>query len=95
MRSGLVCAAVLVAATLWAGTASAAPISGTPVPPSQPLLSKVATFVCARDDSGWHYMRGHRRVSCRPVRPKGVGWGWHCEGRRCGWWHRHDRRFYD
>jgi len=95
MHSGLVSAAVLVATTLWAGTAGAAPISSPRTPAVQPLVDKVATFVCVRDDSGWHYMRGHRRVTCRPVRPNGAYWGWHCEGRRCGWWHRHERRFYD
>ncbi len=96
MHSGLVSAGVLVAATLWAGTAGAAPIGGgTRAPSAQPLVNKVATFVCARDDNGWHYMRGHRRVTCRPARPRGADWGWHCEGRRCGWWHRHERRYYD
>jgi hypothetical protein len=95
MNTRLVSAAVLAAATLWAGTAGAAPIGGTRAPQAEPLLSKVATFVCARDDRGWHYMRGSRRVTCRPARPRGSHWGWHCEGRRCGWWHRHERRFND
>ena len=38
-------------------------------------------------------MRGNRRSTCRPVRPSGRDWGWRCEGPRCGWWHRHDRRW--
>ena len=59
------------------------------------LVSKVATFVCIRDDRGWHYMRGERRVTCRPVRPKGAFWNWHCEGPRCGWWHPKERRWGD
>jgi hypothetical protein len=96
MKSRYFSAAVLAAATLWAGTAGAAPIgAGTRGPQAEPILSKVATFVCARDDRGWHYMRGSRRVTCRPVRPRGPHWGWHCEGPRCGWWHRHERRFND
>jgi hypothetical protein len=97
MKPHLVSAAVLAAATLWAGTAAAAPIAGGagPAPGAEPLVSKVATFVCVRDDRGWHYMHGQRRVSCRPVRPRGEHWGWRCEGPRCGWWHRHERRFYD
>ena len=96
MKSHLVSAALLATATLWTGAAVAAPIgSASAAPGAEPLVSKVATFVCVRDDRGWHYMHGQRRVSCRPVRPKGVAWGWHCEGPRCGWWHRHERRFYD
>jgi hypothetical protein len=95
MKPHLVSAALLAAATLWTGAAIAAPIGSSAVPGAEPLVSKVATFVCVRDDRGWHYMRGERRVSCRPVRPRGVAWGWHCEGPRCGWWHRHERRFYD
>ena len=75
MHSALVSAVVLVATAL-AGTAIAAPISGgTRAPATQPLLGKVGTFVCMRDDSGWHDMRGHRRVTCQPARPKGAYWG--------------------
>jgi hypothetical protein len=97
MKSSLISAAVLAVATLWAGTAGAAPIGNgaTLAPGAEPLVSKVAAFVCVRDDRGWHYMRGERRTTCRPVRPRGAHWGWHCEGPRCGWWHRHERRFYD
>jgi len=96
MKTRLLGAAVLAAATLWAGTAGAGLIgAGTRAPEAEPLLSKVATFVCARDDRGWHYMHGSRRVTCRPVRPHGVHWAWHCEGPRCGWWHRHEHRFHD
>jgi len=59
------------------------------------LIDKTATYVCIRDDRGWHYMRGTRRVVCRPARPQGAFWGWKCEGPRCGWWHRNDRRWHD
>jgi hypothetical protein len=58
------------------------------------LVTKAATFVCERDDRGWRYMRGDRRVTCRPARPSGRDWGWRCEGPRCGWWHRHERRWH-
>jgi hypothetical protein len=96
MKAILLSATVLAASTLWMGPASAAPIANkTAAPDAGSLLSKIATFVCVRDDRGWHYMHGHRRVTCRPVRPKGASWGWHCDGPRCGWWHRHERRFYE
>jgi len=95
MKSLLASAVLLGAATLLAGPSSAAPIGGGQAPDAQSLITKVATFVCVRDDRGWHYMRGERRTSCRPVRPRGNYWAWHCEGPRCGWWHRHERRFFD
>jgi hypothetical protein len=92
----MIAGAFLALATLT-GSASAAPLGSvidTQVG-GQGLVTPVATFVCRRDDRGWHYMRGHRRVTCRPARPRGVGWGWHCEGRRCGWWHARDHRWGD
>jgi hypothetical protein len=96
MKAILLSAAVLAASTLWVGTAGAAPIANNRAAPgAESLLSKIATFVCVRDDRGWHHMRGERRVTCRPARPKGAAWGWHCDGPRCGWWHRHERRFYE
>ena len=58
----------------------------------------IASFDCRRDDRGWHYMRGERRLTCRPDRPReGAAnlWGWRCEGPRCGWWHQKDRRWHD
>ena len=72
----------------------AAPRAPMPVATDEGSISKAATFVCQRDDRGWHYMRGDRRVTCRPVRPSGRDWGWRCEGPRCGWWHRHEKRWH-
>jgi hypothetical protein len=48
-----------------------------------------------RDERGWHYMNGQRRVICRPARPRGNFWNWRCEGPRCGWWHRNERRWFN
>jgi hypothetical protein len=88
--------AVLVGACISATVTAAAPIGGAiGGRSSEGLVTKTATYVCTRDDRGWHYMRGERRVTCRPVRPKGAFWGWRCEGPRCGWWHRNDRRWHD
>ena len=89
--------ALLVGACISATVAAAAPIGGAAGgrPNEQGLVTKAATYVCTRDDRGWHYMRGERRVTCRPVRPRGALWGWRCEGPRCGWWHRNDRRWHD
>jgi hypothetical protein len=58
------------------------------------LTSSIAV-VCVRDTTGWHYMRGTRRVVCRPVKPKGAHWAWHTEGGRSGWWHSKNRRWND
>ena len=32
-------------------------------------MTTAAAFDCRRDDRGWHYKRGERRVTCRPARP--------------------------
>ena len=74
-------------AILWASPSAAVPLTGN-APQTETITTTVATFVCTRDERGWHYMRGDRRVTCRPARPEGRFWGWHCEGPRCGWWHR-------
>lgn len=81
-------------AILWAAPSAAAPLTGN-APRTETLTTTVATFVCTRDDRGWHYMRGDRRVTCRPAHPGGRFWAWHCEGPRCGWWHRNEHRWYD
>jgi hypothetical protein len=86
--------ALVVGAGLFSVSATAAPVSRAPLSGDQ-LVTPAATFVCTRDDRGWHYMRGQRRVTCRPVRPRGAAWGWRCEGPRCGWWHRNNRRWHD
>jgi hypothetical protein len=80
-----------------AGQAIAAPIGANKSVGAEGLVSKVATYVCSRDDRGWHYMRGSHRMKCRPAIPHGGAkvWGWRCEGPRCGWWHRHDHRWND
>jgi hypothetical protein len=82
--------------TGFAGSASAAPLGATGNGlAGETLMTNVATYVCIRDDRGWHYMRGQRRITCRPARPTGAGWGWRCEGPRCGWWHRNNHRWHD
>jgi hypothetical protein len=81
-------------AILWAAPSAAVPLTGS-TPQTENITTKVATFVCSRDEHGWHYMRGDRRVTCRPARPEGRFWAWHCDGPRCGWWHRNERRWYD
>jgi hypothetical protein len=80
----------------FAGSASAGPLGGSMDRLNgENLTTRVATFVCSRDDRGRHYMRGSNRVTCRPARPRGADWGWRCEGPRCGWWHRHNNRWHD
>jgi hypothetical protein len=86
--------ALVVGAGVFAAAATAAPVSRAPLSGDQ-LVTPAATYVCGRDDRGWHYMRGQRRVTCRPARPRGALWGWRCEGPRCGWWHRQNRRWHD
>lgn len=83
--------------TALATSAGAAPIGHHGLGAEPAAATKVATYVCVRDDRGWHYMRGNRRVVCRPAVPDGGArvWGWHCEGRRCGWWHRREHRWND
>ena len=61
----------------------------------QSLVRTVASINCTRDDRGWRYMRGERRVTCRPSRSSGAYWGWRSEGGRSGWWHRRDNRWHD
>jgi hypothetical protein len=65
---------------------------------AQDQVVPIATDDCRRDDRGWHYMRGERRTTCRPARPReGAAsfWGWKCDGPRCGWWHQKERRWHD
>ena len=63
--------AVLVGACISATVTAAAPIGGAiGGRSSEGLVTKTATYVCTRDDRGWHYMRGERRVTCRPVAPR-------------------------
>ena len=82
----------LIVASSVSTAAFAMPV-GRAQPAEGALVSKVATYECVRDERGWHYMRGPRRVTCRPVRPKGTFWMWRCEGPRCGWWHRNEHRW--
>jgi hypothetical protein len=76
------------------GSAAASPLSADK-PSAESAITRIATYVCIRDDRGWHYMRGERRTTCKPVRPSGKDWGWKCEGPRCGWWHRGEKRWND
>jgi hypothetical protein len=94
MKIAYVIGALLIGGS-FASLASAAPLTGKQAAADKSLVSKVATFICTRDDHGWHYMRGDARVTCRPVRPSGAMWGWRCEGPRCGWWHRNEHRWND
>jgi hypothetical protein len=91
--------ALLAMGVLSAGPSLAAPAgSAAHRVTSQNLAAPVATFDCRRDERGWHYLRGERRVTCRPARPTEGGahlWGWRCEGPRCGWWHQNERRWHD
>jgi len=90
-------ACALATLVSFAGAAAAAPLSTASSGPSADngLVSKTAAYVCIRDDRGWHYMRGKHRVVCRPARPRGTFWLWHCEGPRCGWWHKREHRWND
>jgi hypothetical protein len=91
--------ALLAGGVLATGPSLAAPVGSTSHrPATENVATPVATFDCRRDDRGWHYMRGERRVTCRPERPsEGAArlWGWRCEGPRCGWWHQNERRWHD
>jgi hypothetical protein len=87
--SGSFAFAIVTATSVMAG-----PSAPATAPTDGSLVTKTATFVCERDERGWRYMRGDRRVTCRPARPAGRDWGWRCEGPRCGWWHRHERRWH-
>ena len=42
---------------------------------------------CVWVDNRWTYERGGKRLVCRPDRPTGLGWQWHREGERYGWYH--------
>jgi hypothetical protein len=86
---------VFILSSGLATAALAGPAPGQRPATNEALISKVADYVCIRDERGWHHMRGTRRVVCKPVRPRGAFWGWRCEGPRCGWWHRNDRRWHD
>ena len=51
---------------------------------------------CEWAPGGWHRHDGRgRRADCRPRRPAGIGWFWHSEGGKIGWYHRGDRRWWD
>ena len=95
MKTVLTASAIAILAG-FAGSASASPLGGSlDRLQGENLTTRVVTYVCIRDDSGWHHMRGARRITCRPARPRGAFWGWRCEGPRCGWWHRDNRRWHE
>lgn len=83
----------LALGSLLALASSANALTLAPIATGDSIVSKTAGIVCGRDDRGWHYMRGDRRIVCRPARPRGRDWGWHTEGGRSGWYHRRDRRW--
>jgi hypothetical protein len=91
----LVASSFLLVAAAWANTATASSFNVDKPSVDKSAITKVATYVCVRDDRGWHYMRGERRITCRPAHPGGKEWGWRCEGKRCGWWHRGEKRWHD
>lgn len=88
----MIATAALFAGLATAASAGPAGLADRPVVDAG-LTTKVATMICVRDDRGWHQMRGSRRVTCRPARPRGAEWGWRCDGPRCGWWHRKENRW--
>ena len=94
----LLLASIFAVSSLATMTGSALALTGSkssaPVESASEALP-VATLVCTRDDRGWRYMRGDRRVTCRPARPRGAEWIWRSEGGRSGWWHRRDNRWND
>jgi hypothetical protein len=58
--------ALLAIGVLSGGPSVAAPAGSTGHRPATEILATpVVTYECRRDDSGWHYMRGERRVTCR------------------------------
>ena len=90
----LVASSILILAAAC-GSVSASPVTGEKLSGDSIAVTRIAGYVCSRDDRGWHYMRGERRMTCRPARPSGKEWGWRCEGKRCGWWHRGEKRWND
>ena len=88
--------AICAAATLVSSADAAPSAVGTGgLSLDSSLVLPVASSNCSRDDRGWRHMRGDRRVSCKPSRPRGEFWGWRSEGGRSGWWHRRENRWND
>jgi|KBSSwiStaDraftv2_1062776.scaffolds.fasta_scaffold1905619_2 hypothetical protein len=96
MKKALLASLAFAGLVASAAAAGAGPLGST-APAGESLVTNVATYVCIRDDHGWHYMRGSSRVTCRPERPKDHPqfWAWHCDGPRCGWWHKKEHRYFD
>jgi hypothetical protein len=92
----LIATSALVGFAFCAGSVGAAPIGNSSKSLTvEDLTTTVTTIECRRDDRGWHSMLGNRRITCRPAHPGGKAWGWRCEGKRCGWWHRGEKRWHD
>jgi hypothetical protein len=97
MKSLFVAALGLCGASSLSGPAAASGFSGV----GGASVSFVTTVIpiasirCIRDENGWRYMRGDRRIDCRPNRPHGEFWGWRTDGGRSGWWHGRDNRWHD
>ena len=101
MKKTLWLAAGVLAAGLTASAAYALPAGGA-LPSQKP--ADAGTIVdkghgchrtCQRGPAGWHYHVGPRcvRVACGAP-PPGRWWLWRCADGRCGYWHRHDRRWF-
>ena len=97
MKKLLAGALVMSAIATLAGVAQAATFAPSKGIPSlhDSLVTPVAGFICSREGRNWGYMRGDRRVSCRPSRPSGSYWSWRNENGRSGWWHSRERRWND
>lgn len=51
---------------------------------------------CELGPAGWHRNpRPGVRIACRPPRPRGAYWMWRSEGPRHGWYHRHEKRWWN
>ena len=88
--------AVTIAVCAMTTMASVAPLAldATALLAVDNNLQLVAGYSCSRDDRGWRYYRGDRRIDCRPSRPFGLYWSWRDLDGRNGWWHRRDNRWH-
>ena len=70
MKTYFATLALLAGGVLAIGPSLAAPVGSVAHrSAAESIVTTVATFDCRRDDRGWHYMRGDRRLTCRPARP--------------------------
>jgi hypothetical protein len=97
MKRSMVAAFGLCSALSLSGPATASSFNGVggATPSLETKFIPIASIRCTRDDNGWRYMRGDRRVDCRPGRPRGAFWTWRTDGGSSGWWHGRDNRWHD